>query len=75
MTVKKEESLISDKKILLIGDISKAFYHSSFVDLNLSASYKLVTMPSLGDAIGAAVPAIPGLSFWHKCTKNRLQSA
>ena len=55
MTVKKEESLISDKKILLIGDISKAFYHSSFVDRNLSASYKLVTMPSLGDAIGAAV--------------------
>ncbi len=55
MAVKKEESLSSDKKVLLIGDISKAFYCSSFVDRNLSVNCELVTMPSLGDAIGAAV--------------------
>jgi diguanylate cyclase (GGDEF)-like protein len=55
VTVKKEESLNSDKKVLLIGDIGKAFYRSSFVDRNLSVSCELVTMPSLGDAIGAAV--------------------
>jgi len=55
VTDKKQDSINSDKKILLIGDISKAFYHSSFIDRNLPAKYELVTMPSLGDAIGAAV--------------------
>ena len=55
MTVKKEESLSSDKKVLLIGDISKAFYNPSSVERNLSVNCEMVTMPSLGDAIGAAV--------------------
>jgi len=55
VTVNKEVSLNSDKKILLIGDISKAFYHSSFIDQSLSRDCELITMPSLGDAIGAAV--------------------
>ena len=55
MAVKKEESLSSDKKVLLIGDIGKAFYNSSSVERNLSANCEMVTMPSLGDAIGAAV--------------------
>ncbi len=55
MTVKKEESPNSDTQILLIGDISKAFYRSSYVDQNVYANYRLVAMPSLGDAIGAAV--------------------
>ena len=55
MTTKKEVSLKLDKKILLIGDIHKAFYRSSFVDHNLSVNCELVTMPSLGDAVGAAV--------------------
>jgi diguanylate cyclase (GGDEF)-like protein len=55
VAAKKQESINSDKQILLIGDISKAFYRSSFVDQNICTNYRLVVMPSLGDAIGAAV--------------------
>lgn len=54
MTVKKDVSLGSNKKILLIGDISRAFYRSSFVDQGLSLNCEVVAMPSPGDAIGAA---------------------
>lgn len=55
MTVKKDISPNSGKKILLIGDVGKTFYRESFIDQSLSSSCELVTMPSLGDAIGAAV--------------------
>jgi diguanylate cyclase (GGDEF)-like protein len=52
--VKKDMSLGKDKKILLIGDISRAFYRSSFVGKDLSVNCKVVTIPSPADAIGAA---------------------
>jgi diguanylate cyclase (GGDEF)-like protein len=55
VTIKKEESLSSGRKVLLIGAIDKAFYRSSSADHNLSVNCELVTMSSLGDAIGAAV--------------------
>ena len=55
MAVNKEVPLNSDKKILLIGDIHKAFYRSSLIDHGSSMNCELVTMPSLADAIGAAV--------------------
>ena len=55
MTVKKDISPNSGKKILLIGDVGETFYRESFIDQSLSSSCDLITMPSLGDAIGAAV--------------------
>ena len=47
MAVKKEMSLSSEKKLLLIGDIHKAFCRTSM-------NYDMMTMPSLNDVIGAA---------------------
>jgi diguanylate cyclase (GGDEF)-like protein len=53
--VEKNLSLNSGMKILLIGDADKAFYNSSFIDHLSSNNFELVTMPTLADAIGAAV--------------------
>ncbi|MBN2182341.1 MAG: GGDEF domain-containing protein [Sedimentisphaerales bacterium] len=53
--VKKAVSVKDDKKILLVGDAQKAFCGSSFFDHGSLMNYELVNMPSLADAIGAAV--------------------
>ena len=55
MAVEKEVSLRFEKKLLLIGDIDKAFYSSSVMDHSSTMNYELITMPSLAEAIGAAV--------------------
>ena len=55
MTVEKNLSLNSGAKILLIGDADKAFDNSSFINHISSRNFELVTMPTLADAIGAAV--------------------
>jgi len=55
VTVEKGLSLNSGTKILLIGEADKAFHSSSFINHISSMNCELVTMPSLADAIGAAV--------------------
>jgi len=55
VVIEKEKSSNPIKKILLIGDTHKAFLSSSFVDNVSSTNIEIVTMPSLADAIGAAV--------------------
>jgi len=55
VTVEKDLSLDPGTKVLLVGDVDKAFNGSSFIDYISSMNYELVTMSSLADAIGAAV--------------------
>lgn len=55
MVVEKEIPSNPLKKLLLIGDIGKAFLDSSSIDNILLVDFEIITMPSLADAIGAAV--------------------
>ena len=55
MVIDKEISSNPSKKILLIGDTRKVFLGSSFADNVSLTNFEIVTMPSLADAIGAAV--------------------
>ncbi len=55
MAVEKEVSLSSENKLLLIGDIHKAFCNLSLTEHCSSMNCELLSMNSLAEAIGAAV--------------------